>query len=131
MMRFPSDSPKSLAVWSVASDVVSVRTYSMSGMNGTGFMKCMPRTWSARCVEVAGFSVAASMTQVALGEVSEGGRPPHTLIGSVSIGSRQLATVDGGAHRAFDALAAFREKLIGELANDRGIARFRADLGDT
>ena len=34
-------------------DVVSVRTYSMSRMIGTGFMKCMPSTWSARRVAVA------------------------------------------------------------------------------
>ena len=41
------------AVSSVSSEVVSVRTYSIRRMTGTGFMKCMPSTFSGRWVAVA------------------------------------------------------------------------------
>ena len=72
MMRLPRLSPKARAVSSVSSDVVSVRTYSISRITGTGFMKCMPSTLSGRCVAVAIWMIG--MDDVLLARMACGGQ---------------------------------------------------------
>ena len=49
----PRERASSITVWSVSSDVRGPRTTSTSCMIGTGFMKCMPATRSARWVRDA------------------------------------------------------------------------------
>ena len=68
--------------------------------------------------------------QVADREVFEASRALQPRERRVALGGGQLAALDGGADRLFDALAAARQQIVAHFADQGRIARAGTHLGN-